>query len=463
MFTDGSWPEGSHSSPLGATTCTLSTSMRPRPFPTLEHPLVDRRRAGPSIVSRRRSDALAVVAFIAIAAGASLLVWPVQDVPLLDDWTYAWSVEHLQQTGRLALLPWNVHYAFAQIMWAWPFVAIAGFSFVTLRFSTLLLGWVASLAFFAILRVGGVAAPAALVGTLAFFFSPVFFFVEHSFMTDAPYLAGVNVALLCYALWVTRARTSWLALGGVFGMAAFLVRQLGLVVLFVPIVYLVLRPSRLWRPAVLLAAVAPIPLTLAAWWWIRSTAGVSWKMAELSSIAATRLSPGWWLTSNAWAEALRLVLHFLVSTGLVLAPLTAVALVVARHRSVRWTAVAAALLATVLVTLGHLPDPLQPGQVLGAAELGLGRALVRRAADPLPRFSTTMTAVISSVSFVSGAVAIGATFLARHNVVGRLLITSVLAHVGAGAVAVLIHDRYYLPLFPALIFGLVRLLPSRKW
>src|SRR5262245_3854109 len=300
MFTDGSWPEGSHSSPLGATTCTLSTSMRPRPFPTLEHPLVDRRRAGPALVSRRRSDVLAVVAFIAIAAGASLLVWPVQDVPLIDDWTYAWSVEHLQRTGTLALLPWSVHYAFVQILWAWPFVAITGFSFVTLRFSTLLLGWVASLAFFAILRVGGMAAPAALLGTLAFFFAPVFFFVEHSFMTDVPYLAGVNVALLCYALWVTRARTWWLVLGGLFAMAAFLVRQLGLVVLFVPIVHIVLRPALRRRPALWLAAAIPLVVTIAAWGWIRHAVGVSWKMAELSSVAATRLAPGWWLTPDAW-------------------------------------------------------------------------------------------------------------------------------------------------------------------
>jgi hypothetical protein len=405
-----------------------------------------------------------VIVFVAIAAGASLLVWPVQDVPLLDDWTYAWSVEHLQQTGKLALLPWNVHYAFAQILWAWPFVALAGFSFVTLRLSTLLLGWVAALAFFAILRKGGVAAPAALVGTVAFFFAPAFFFVEHSFMTDVPYLAGVNLALLCYSLWIARARTSWLLLGGLFGVMAFLVRQIGLVVLFVPVVQLALfRPPLLRRPAVLLAAAAPIPVTMAVWWEIRHGAGVSWKMAELSSIAATRLSPGWWLTSSARDEALRLGLHLLVSTGLVLAPLTIVVLVAGRHPALRWTAVAAALVAAGLVAAGRLPDPLQPGQVLGATELGLGRALIRRATDPLPRLSTTLTAVLSSVSFVSGAVAIGATALARHNVVGRLLITSLLAHVGAGAVAVLIHDRYYLPLLPALIFALVRLIPTRRW
>ncbi len=420
--------------------------------------------ASSSLVSRRRSDVLAVLAFLALAAGASLLVRPVQDVPLIDDWTYAWSVEHLQQTRRLAVLPWSVHYAFPQILWAWPFVAVSGFSFVALRLSTLLLGWVASLALFAILRVGGVATPAALVGTLAFFFTPVFFFLEHSFMTDVPYLAAVNLTLLCYALWVSRARLSWLVLGGFFGIAAFLVRQVGLVVLFVPVVHLMLsRPALLRRPAVLLAAAIPIPLTIAAWWGMQRVVGVSWKYAEMSSIVATRVSPARWLTSDAWGEAFMLVLHLLVSTGLVLAPLTMVALAATRHRAVRWTAIAAAVAAAALVAVGRLPDPLHSGQVLSAAELGLSRSLIRRAADPWPPFSTTIIAVISSASFVSGAVAVGATALAGRNRVGGLLITSMLAHVGAAAVALLIHDRYYLPLLPALIFGLVRVIPSRTW
>jgi hypothetical protein len=414
--------------------------------------------------SPRRPDLLAVLAFSVIAASASLLVWPAQDVPLIDDWTYAWSVEQLHQWWRLGLLPWSFHYAFAQVLWAWPFVAAAGFSFVTLRLSTLVLGWAASLALFGILRMGGVATPAALVGALAFFLNPAFFFLEHSFMTDVPYLAGVNLALLCYALWVTRARLSWLVLGGCFGMAAFLVRQLGLVVLFVPVAYLVLfRPALLRRVAVVLVAVAPIPIAIAVWWGIRNALGVSWKYAEMNSIVAARLSPAWWLTSAAWDEAFTLVLHLLVSTGLVLAPLTIAALAARRRGILLWIALAAGVAASGLIAVGRLPDPLHPGQVLSATELGLNRSLIRRASDPLPPLSTTMIAVISTASFMSGAVAVGATALAGRNAVGRLLIVSLLGHLGAAAVAVLIHDRYYLPLLPALIFGPVRLISSRTW
>jgi hypothetical protein len=416
-----------------------------------------------SLFSRRR-DRLALLTFSVMAAGASLVVWPVQDVPIIDDWTYAWSVEQLHQRWRLALLPWSFHYAFAQVLWAWPFVAVGGFSFVTLRLSTLVLGWMASLAFFGILRNGGVGTPAALLGALAFFFNPAFFFLAHSFMTDVPYLAGVNFALLGYALWATRGRLSWLVLGGCFGMAAFLVRQLGLVVLFVPVAYLVLfRRPLLRRRAVALVAVAPILLATAAWWGIRTTLGVSWKYAEMNSIVAARLVPGWWLTAAAWVEALTLVLHLLVSTGLVLAPLTITALVATRRGILLGIAIAAGMAAIGLTAAGILPDPLHAGQVMSATELGLNRSLIGRGSDPSPPFSTTMIAVISTASFMSGAVAVGATALAARSAVGRLLILSLLGHLAAGAVAVLIHDRYYLPLLPALIFGLVRLLPGRTW
>ncbi len=88
----------------------------------------------------RRRDILAAVAFTVIAATASWLVSPIQNVPLIDDWTYAWSVEHLQETHRLAVFDWSVHYPLTQILWAWPFMALRGFSFFTLRLSAVSIG-----------------------------------------------------------------------------------------------------------------------------------------------------------------------------------------------------------------------------------------------------------------------------------------------------------------------------------
>ena len=38
------------------------------------------------------------------------------EVPIIDDWRHAGSVEHFLQTGELRLLEWSVHYPLAQIL-----------------------------------------------------------------------------------------------------------------------------------------------------------------------------------------------------------------------------------------------------------------------------------------------------------------------------------------------------------
>ena len=67
------------------------------------------------------------------------------DVPLHDDWTYAWSVEHFLKTGKLAVLDWSIHYPFAQILWGALFCLPFGFSFSALRVSTVMLAWLGAL------------------------------------------------------------------------------------------------------------------------------------------------------------------------------------------------------------------------------------------------------------------------------------------------------------------------------
>ena len=59
---------------------------------------------------------------------ASLWVGPRANVPVIDDWVYAWSVEHLLQTGRLRVLEFSAVYPIAQIMWGALFARVAGFS-----------------------------------------------------------------------------------------------------------------------------------------------------------------------------------------------------------------------------------------------------------------------------------------------------------------------------------------------
>ena len=48
---------------------------------------------------------------------------PLQNAPFVDDWVYAWSVEHLLRTGDLRFLDWAVSQNIAQVLWGALFCA----------------------------------------------------------------------------------------------------------------------------------------------------------------------------------------------------------------------------------------------------------------------------------------------------------------------------------------------------
>ena len=59
----------------------------------------------------------------------------------MDDWTYAWSVERLLHHGRIEVLDWSAVYPVGPAIWGAAWSAVLGFSFATLRFSTLALAF----------------------------------------------------------------------------------------------------------------------------------------------------------------------------------------------------------------------------------------------------------------------------------------------------------------------------------
>ena len=88
-----------------------------------------------SALERASPGAILLLVYFLIAISLHLFA----DVPLHDDWTYAWSVEHFLKTGKLAVLDWSIHYPFAQILWGALFCLPFGLSFSALRVSTVML------------------------------------------------------------------------------------------------------------------------------------------------------------------------------------------------------------------------------------------------------------------------------------------------------------------------------------
>jgi hypothetical protein len=194
----------------------------------------------PTLLSGDRGDRAILVGITGIILATTFLVHSPVEIPIVDDWTYAWSVEHFLHTGELRVLEWSAHYPLAQVLWGALFSRLFGVSFAVLRLSTLVLAWAGLLAFFLTLREAGIRPLPAGLAALALWYNPVFFVLSHSFMTDVPFVSAMNGAILFYVRWVKRRRTWDLCLGSALTMLAFLIRQLGAALALIPLGYLLL-------------------------------------------------------------------------------------------------------------------------------------------------------------------------------------------------------------------------------
>ena len=134
----------------------------------------DRRAAAPEPSLRAEWRFLSVLVLWFV--GVAIAVGVYRDVPVIDDWAYAWSVERLLVEGRLEILDWNAVYPLIHTLWGAAWSLVLGFSFATLRLSTLALALVASCALYLILRQLEASPRIALLGALSVAANPVVLF-----------------------------------------------------------------------------------------------------------------------------------------------------------------------------------------------------------------------------------------------------------------------------------------------
>lgn len=122
-----------------------------------------------------------------------LVVNPVGDFPLNDDWSYALNVKSMTLENKLIFHDWGAMTLFVHMIWGTIFCKIFGFSFTVLRASTLILGWGALMACFHFFKEGGMTEKHAFGGTLLLLFNTFFFVNAFTYMTEVPFL--------CFFLW----------------------------------------------------------------------------------------------------------------------------------------------------------------------------------------------------------------------------------------------------------------------
>lgn len=157
-----------------------------------------------------------------------VFVNPVGEFPLNDDWGYALVVKQLVESGSYQPGTWPVMTLFTQVLWGGLFAAVFGFSFTILRISTLVLAMAGSYWVFRecmLLSKDRLWSWMALA-TLAL--NPLYFHLSFTFMTDVPFAVGVIGAMVLYRRAMETNNGWYWAAAGLATVAATLVRQPGL-------------------------------------------------------------------------------------------------------------------------------------------------------------------------------------------------------------------------------------------
>ncbi len=388
----------------------------------------------------------ALLAILGLCAAGWLLVGPRANVPVIDDWVYAWSVQHLVDTGRLQVLDFSAFYPITQILWGALFVRLAGFSFGVLRLSTLVLSALGCSAVYLTLREFGCRRSTSLLGAFALALDPVYFALSFSFMTEVPFVSLSAMALYWYVRAIRRDEPAAVWAGCVCSAAAFLVRPIGIVL---PLSILpALVWSRDWR-ASLRRSATPIIAALVVMGALQIEMPRMLGPLDWAAIRQDYLR--WWFTVPI-ASYLRWNVEVLFVAVFPFVPLL-VAYVARWRRAIEVGAAAIVLAVVCRMALGTLATPMPHWQTWSLQDIA-ARAMLDGDLAP----SSWSLRVVPAVKLL-GLLAVGALgvigvrgWLRRPDWrrVELVILTLALLQVVCINVLWLYNDRYYVVLAPLL-------------
>ena len=341
--------------------------------------------------------------WIAIFSAIPVLVLrPFQDTPFIDDWVYAWSVEHLLRTGELRFLDISTSINLAQVFWGTLFCLPFGFSFPALRVSTWSLAVFGLCGLYLLLRELDVSRRDAFIGTAVLAVYPVFFILSFTFMTDVPFLA--LMIWFCFSLVKTiRGKNdAWLVTAACFACAASAVRIPGAGLSMAMLATLIFNAGawgRRWF-RLLIPVICVILFFVMVWWHSSHTeyrADLTWQDGSPTERIADLKWAFLWL--HLWVVG---GLTFLVGAlGTALVPLALGCC--QRKHLVRGISVCLTVLLLFAVQIWFdraWSAPLTPGSTWSLFELGATEPLVPNRIKPeMPQYWIVASAFASTVLF----------------------------------------------------------------
>jgi hypothetical protein len=235
---------------------------------------------------------------------ALLFIQPLRECSMDDDWAYALTAKHLFETGEYRLNDWLAANIPFQAYWGVAFCRMLGYSFSALRLSTLTLVLVGALALYGLAREHRLGRRLSGTLVLVMLGSPLVVRFSLSFMSDAPFLSTVLLAMFLYTRAIRLRSVGWMVAASLAAAAAILVRQFG-VALLAGLFSLWLLDARCRRRPLLFLAGAVLPF-LAVGWQVRAGAlAPNWAAQYVKSVQASYLrDTGALLSGFLWRPAI---------------------------------------------------------------------------------------------------------------------------------------------------------------
>ena len=218
-----------------------------------------------------RGTVLDLIVIASLWSLAVIIVQPIGEFPLNDDWSWSLTAKRLAEGGGYHPTGWTEMTLLTHALWGALFCIPQGFSFTALRFSTLVLSLAGALAMYGLIRQLQRPRLLAVVGALSLVFNPIYFALSNTFMADVPFTTLAILSALFFVRHLQKGADADLLIGTAFALAATLSRQMGLCLPFAFGVTLVLKHGlqRRWLIRAVLPSIVCLVILAAFQHWLK--------------------------------------------------------------------------------------------------------------------------------------------------------------------------------------------------
>jgi Dolichyl-phosphate-mannose-protein mannosyltransferase len=399
---------------------------------------------------------------------------PVGEFPIIDDWLYESVVKKLLTTGHYPQTEPATMTLVVNVLWGSLFCLPVGVSFTALRVSTLVASLLGLFGIYILIRDLQQSRWLGLVVTLTLAFSPAYYALSYSFMTDVPFTAIAVWAAVFFARSLRSESDFQILAGAALALAATLSRQIGLAIPIAFAVVLILRRGVAWR--MMFRAGSPIILCLGG------LIAFNYFLARTGRLPTTyNLFSNWMIATLTHARTLFTIplssmYSIVVNLGLFLLPIILCTMRgLFRFHGRDWIALTGAAITTMALGAAVRTHfgmsnlvPLPESNILVKSGIGL---LWLRGADQVPSLPEAFWVLVTAMAFMGAILLIGEFSLYVPATLRRLLCRNPIGDTETVGMFLLLcgvifvlpflaiapSDRYLVPCLPFFAAGMIGL------